>query len=644
MFTYSMMPLDANHIDELVADIKDQYKRGISTCPMFIMTLVPEGTPVWDKVGPMCEKFRMFKERLEPDGIPVGILIQASLGHGYPLTPTPFTKYVGIKDGKAQNVHCPLDKDFMEHFKGVLRALAKEKPAAIMLDDDFRLMMRPAGGCACALHMKELEKKVGRLYTRDELWAHIDSHPDGDPLTLKYIETQTEALIYAAKEFRAAIDEIDPTIQGINCTSGDLCESVIYTSREFSGKNNPTIVRVPNGTYAPLTTRGFSDIMRRAAVCSKKLKSGGVTHVLAETDTIPFNRYGKNARYLHSQYTASILEGLEGAKHWITRTSSFEPKSGVAFRNILAENSKLYEKLAEMSQGMEWLGVNSYFLEQKYSCYHSKNIWRYHLNNWTEKVLERLGLPFYFSDEGKGVTFLEDDIVPDMTDEQIKEVFDGSVFVSADAAMALINRGYGDLLGVNVEVWDGPTISAEVYDEPSLTSTKQKNTRKITPINEKVEELSHCFRRISGKEREILFPAVTLLDRGEGKISVVYSGTPDAQHTYGEGFAFLNETRKAQFVKLFKRAGALPIYYEGDVEMCLRAGRISDGRMLAAFFNIGYDPLETLTVYLEKEPTAISYLDNNGEEKLLEFNKTPDGFYEIDVRVEPMYPVILLIK
>lgn len=644
MFTYSMMPLDADHVDELVADIKDQYKRGISTCPMFIMTLVPEGTPVWDKVGPMCEKFRKFKEVLDKECIPVGILIQASFGHGYPLNPTPFTKYLGLKDGIEANVHCPLDKDFIEHFKGVLRALAKEKPAAIMLDDDFRLMMRPQRGCACQLHMKELEKKTGKLYTRDELWAHISSSPDNDPVTLKFVETQTEALVNAAKEFRSAIDEIDPAIQGINCTSGDLCESVILTSREFSGKGNPTIVRVPNGTYAPLSTRGFSDIMRRAAVCGTKLKRGGVDHILAETDTIPFNRYGKNARYLHSQYTASIMEGLEGAKHWITRTSSFEPKSGVAFRNILAEHSKFYEKLAEMSQGLKWLGVNSYYIEQKTPRFNAAEIWRYHTNFWAEKVLERLGLPFYFSDVGGGACFIEDDIVSDMTDEQIKNIFSGSVFATADAAMTLIERGYGDLLGVNVEVNEGPAVSAEQYNIPSLTSTKQKNTRKITPVSDKVEALSHCFRKISGKEREILFPAVTVYDRGEGKLSVVYSGTPNAQHTYVEGFSFLNETRKAQFIDLFKRAGALPIYYEGDVEMCLRAGKLSDGRMLAAFFNLGYDPLDSLTVYLEKEPSLIKMLDKNGKEVSVNFRKTEDGFYEIDTRSEPMYPVILIIE
>ena len=52
MYTYSIMPLDELHFDEICEDIREQYNKGISSCPMFKMTLVPEGDPVWDKVGP----------------------------------------------------------------------------------------------------------------------------------------------------------------------------------------------------------------------------------------------------------------------------------------------------------------------------------------------------------------------------------------------------------------------------------------------------------------------------------------------------------------------------------------------------------------------------------------------------------------
>ena len=644
MFTYSMIPLDVDHFDEIIEDIKNQYKRGISTCPMFIMTLVPEGSPVWDKVGPMCEKFRKFKKALERDGLPVGILIQASLGHGYPLTPTPFTKYVGIKDGNKQPVHCPLDKDFNEHFMDVVRTLAKEKPSALMLDDDFRMVMRPSSGCACKLHLDALEKKTGKKFTRDTLWAHINAHPHNDPITMAYLDTQRESLVYAVTNMRKAIDEIDPTIQGINCTSGDLCDFVVDTCKIFAGKGNPSIVRVPNGTYAPITSKCFSDIMRRGAVCRSKLKNHGVDHVLAETDTIPFNRYGKNARYLHSQYTASILEGLEGAKHWITRTSSFEPKSGVAFRDILAEHCSFYERLASLVKNIRWVGVNSMFVQQEHHRYDIPNAWTYHENKWALNVFERLGLPFYFSDKADKVTFWEDRITQDMTDEQIQSAFSGSVFMTADVANDLINRGYGELLGVRVEEWSGPNIAGEVYGNYSFKSTAQKNAMQIIITDESVETLSYCYRNVSGNDKEILFPAVTVKEREGGKLSVVYCGSPNAQHNYEEGFAFLNETRREQFIKLLKRADGLPVYCETDIELCFRAGYIEDGRLLCVVFNLGFDPLDLLAIHIESEPKSITMLGKDGKETPVDFRHVDGDLYSISQKVEPMYPIVLLIK
>ena len=82
MYTYSIMRLNMDHFDAICADIKDQYLRDISTCPLFCMTLVPEGEPVWDKVSRMCEQYARFRDALEPEGIPTGVLIQASMGHG----------------------------------------------------------------------------------------------------------------------------------------------------------------------------------------------------------------------------------------------------------------------------------------------------------------------------------------------------------------------------------------------------------------------------------------------------------------------------------------------------------------------------------------------------------------------------------
>ena len=54
MYTYSIMPLDEAHFDAICKDVREQYQKGISTCPLFLIKPVPEGTPVWDKITPIC--------------------------------------------------------------------------------------------------------------------------------------------------------------------------------------------------------------------------------------------------------------------------------------------------------------------------------------------------------------------------------------------------------------------------------------------------------------------------------------------------------------------------------------------------------------------------------------------------------------
>ena len=644
LYSYSVTPLSENEFEARASDIIKQVKRGAFTTPLFCMTLVPEGDPVWDKAGKLSKIYIRYRDRLAKEGVDSAILVQASLGHGYPITRNPFLRYVNLTDGCEVDVCCPEDERFIEHFSGVLRTLAALKPKAIMLDDDFRLIMRPGKGCACERHMAEFNKRAGLNMTRDELWEHIRSHSKEDRLTRIFAQTQRDSLIKAATAFRAAIDEVDPTIQGINCTSGHICESVTFTNKIFAGKGNPTMVRVPNGIYAPIGIREFSDLMRQGAICKTKLRRGGIDIILSETDTIPFNRYAKSARYLHSHYIASMLEGLKGAKHWLTRTSAFEPKSGIAYRDILAEHSGMYERLAELSEQISWVGCNSAFITQEDYDFCSPEIGRYHTNVWATKLFERIGVPFFYSDERENATFLEGDIVDDMSDEKVKELFGGSVFLDGYSAKKLCERGFEHLLGVRVEEWDLGTVSGESFDGTlSMCCTKQKNHKKLTVTSAKTEVISYNYLRCDGMAK-LLAPATTVLERDSGKITVVFCGSPDANFNYTEGFAFLNESRKAQLTTLLRRAKALPIYTDGDGEICLRAGYLNDGTLLAAFFELGIDPLDGLTLFLEKQPTSIEIMLPSGESSPVSFEKTGDMLYTVDIRIETLYPVILLIK
>ncbi|MBE6667090.1 MAG: hypothetical protein E7607_02115 [Ruminococcaceae bacterium] len=658
LYTYSVTPLLEDHFEKRVADLVDQHKRNISTCPLFSVVIQPQGDPVWNRSKDIAKKYARYKKELDKHGVPSGILLQSTFGHGTAsLEPAPyqFMEPLDISaasayslDGKSIFAYCPKDERTLDHLCEEIKTIAKEGPSVLMLDDDVRLIVRPGYCCACPAHMAEFNKRCGTNHTKETLYKHLLTCGEKDPLAKAFVELQRETLVHAVTRFREAVDSVDPTIQGINCTSGDECDSVIYTNPIWCGKGNPTIVRTPNGTYAPESVKTISDTMRRAAVCGARLHDNGIQIALAECDTIPYNRYGKNARYLHTHFTASILEGLKGSKHWITRMSSYEPSGGVAFRDILAKHSGLYEKLSTLSDELTFVGANSAFTEQKWYNFGTANRWRYHSNFWASKIFERLGLPFYFSNKHYGATFLEDTIGKDLPDGEIKNMFNaGSVFMSAEVARDLCDRGYGNLIGVTVTPFDYDKFGRIEYeaftDDASLYCQKQKNLTLLTPISENTETVSYNFRRENGALVNVS-PAVTKFNRGDGKFTVVYCGTPDAEHKYTEGFSFLNETRKQQFISLLKDAGALPVYMPSDNELCLRAGYLKDGTLLAAIFNLSYDPEEKTVLYLEKEPKSVSVLDENGNEVAISFEKTSENFYTMNVACDPLYPTILLIK
>ncbi len=637
LYNYGITPLEENNFEQRCEDIIEQVKNGVITMPLMLMVLVPEGNPVWDKATKMAALYRRYSQALAKENVKCGILIQASLGHGYVITENPFQKVINLNDGAERFVCCPEDNAFLEHFSNVLKILAAEHPAVIMLDDDFRLLMRPGRGCACPLHMKKFNEESGLNLTRERLWEHLSKDED-DEISRLYIRQQNDSLVKAATRFRDAIDSVDPNIQGINCTSGYICEASYLTNPIFAGKGHPTTVRLPNGIYAPFSNREFSDLMIRTAVCGAKLKKEGVDLILAETDTIPFNRYAKSARYQHSQYTAAILDGCVGAKHWLTRTSAFEPESGKAYRKILAEHHGFYEALLPIAREIRWSGINHHFVEEKKFNF-KKPASKY---AFISKNIERMGLPFYFSDKVGGAVFLEDRIVDSMSDAEIEQIFEGSVFMTADAAAAVSARGYGRLIGVEIEEYTGETVLRESFTgELDMCCTKQNRLKLIKITDDEVETLSYNVRPDDGRAK-ILSPAVTVLRRGDKKLSVIFCGDPEAAFTYREGFAFLNESRKAQLVSLLKEAGALPAYCIGDPEICFRAGFVGS-TLVACVYELGIDPLDTLDLYIERKPSKIEMLKSDGTRAPLSFTDCGDGVYKINTRVESMYPIILFI-
>ena len=642
MYNYSIMALDTAHLEEICQDIKEQYRQGVTDCALFCMTLMPEGTPPVPKAEQLCAQYDLFRERLEAEGVPSGILMQASIGHGYSLNErAPYQRYVNLTDGEEVDISCPYDADFQKYISHAMEVLASHRPRVIMVDDDFRLVNCRAGkGCACPMHLAEFNRRAGLNLTREELYAHVMGETDEDArLREIYLEVERDSLRAGARAMRAGIDRVDPKLPGLFCCVGNACEAAVDIATILAGEGNPVVIRLNNGNYTPVSSRFVSMHMQRAATQVAVLRAQGhVDAFLAETDTCPQNRYSTGAQSLHTHFTGTILEGASGAKHWITRLGRYEPKSGIAYRKILAKNAGFYRALAELTPTLRWTGcripvssVPDFGL--------TRDTW---LSGWAMHVLERMGLPLYFSAKAGGTVFLDSFGDQGYTDAQLEEMFRGTVFLDGEAAVRLNDRGFTGLIGVKTQEWTGATITGERMDATGGGASRQVRAKHLVPVDDTVQTVSVNFHRVGTNPDEDLFPAVTVYKNPLGGTTVTFCGATKTEFNHLEAFSFLCESRKNQLVSLMKQYGDLPVYYDGDEEMLMKAAYTPENELFCALFNLGLDPIEEIALVCDKPVERVQKLQPDGSRADVSF-RTENGVLFVEAPAYTLDPVILFL-
>lgn len=647
---YSIMPLDTDHIDEICEDIREQVKTGVTTCALFMMKLVPEGNPVYDKATEYCESYKLFKEKLDRMGVQNGVLVQASIGHGWRLSErNPYHNVVFLHNGDDDvNTVCPFDEGFLEYIEKSLKTIASYGPATIMIDDDLRLIGKPSFGCACPLHMKKFNELSGTNLTREEIFNAFESKSEGyEELLSAYVEAQRLSVIETAKAIRRGMDAVNPKLPASYCCVGNNAEFAADIANILAGEGNPSVVRINGANYSKGLNKEFTVPIYRVACQAAKLE-GRVDKILAETDTCPQNRYSTSAMTLHAHFTASILEGAKGAKHWITRLLCHEPECGKEYRRVLAKWSGFYKELAGIVPKLKWKGFKiPVFSDEKYvydGFFGGAREDYMDGAGWERCVLDKFGLPMYFSAKDGGIACLEENIVKHYSDDEIKKALSGNAFLTSKSAEIIIKRGFGEFLGATVKKYDGDKIpSAEQFLADGKISALQPKCMELQPTCGDTIEDSIVYHGVGVEERERLFAGVTVYNNSLGGRVCVFCGDPKVEHRIATAYAFLNYSRKQQFIRLAKDTGELPLYYTGDAEIYLKSAELDGEKLFCSMINLGFDPLDEIPLYIEKKVKRIEKLMPNGKYKKVKFKKNGDK-YIVDSICNTLEPVILVIK
>lgn len=607
---YHVMPLLPGHEADLAADAERLLATGVCTHVAAIMTLVPESDPPVDKAQILGEGFVAFRNAFKGDAGRVGILAQATIGHGWtPDEPAPYQRIVR-PDGHPAYQMCPLDPAFQNYLRTAFRHLAALRPAFFMIDDDFRLLTG-RNGCYCPLHLAEMGRRLGRAVTRTSL---LDALRHDDRVARTYDAVLLDSLLRLAGVIREAIDETDPAMPGSFCACYGDIRHAGPLARRLAGQGHRPVIRINNGRYLTGEMRSFPVRMYQGAAQIAALDSD-VT-ILGETDPCPHNRYSTGAHLMHAHYTGSLLEGCHGAKHWLTRTAAWQPASGAAYREILTVHRGFYQTLYRAVQESVPAGYVAAALpsapvynpapDRGDSCGSSRS--------WAA-AMGVLGLPCNFARLPALPVMMTGDDTVLFTDDDLRQLLTRGLLLDGTAAEALDRRGFAKDIGVRAKPWAGPSVSGEQWGTVMLP--RDFRYTRLDPLSPATRVHSTLLHRTSGvsRDHQELGPAVTLFQNAAGgRVAVLAASCGHGNSLTAPGRSFYDEDRKRELVSLlgFVCGRPIPLYYPGDAEVHVKLRQFADGRYLLALTNLGHDPLETTPLASAQPVVAVERLTPDG--------------------------------
>lgn len=174
------------------------------------------------------EARRRFFERLarearffETNGLAVAVWMNG-FGYGDKRTgaaarwlagnPT-LTAFTGRPSGASCPTGSPIRRALIEN----VRDTARTGVRMILIDDDFVQSVRPGICCVCSNHLARYSARIGHPVTTNDVCQAFTGAPNA--LRRAVLDVSGEVVMNLAREMRAAVDEIDPSIGMGLCAS-----------------------------------------------------------------------------------------------------------------------------------------------------------------------------------------------------------------------------------------------------------------------------------------------------------------------------------------------------------------------------------------------------------------------------------------
>ena len=592
----------------------------------------PTGNDPMQKPLSYVPSFALIKKLLgDNQDIELGILLQSTIGHGGYWNSNTECALEGQKlireDGTVNHRFCPFEKNFTDYITEAVSALAALKPAFMIIDDDLRPY---AGFCFCPEHIRRLNEMTGRNFTRETLAEHLKNAPPFDEVAKAFHKLNIESVGVAAKAIREGMDRHDESIRGAYCAcypNVDAAEEIL----KQTGGEKPLFLRLSNSYYTEKEIKQQADKDLLTAYQAVNFKKRFDIPLIDESDTCPHDRFSKSARTMNLHIVSGILHGCRGGKLWFDSALS---NVSDLYEETFARYAGLYRELAEQMKQYTPEGAFTVIPPFEQNPYPAAGKSFVYTADWGCNALGKMGLPVSYADmQTQGIRLLAGTQVDHYTDEELLEMFKGSLLIDGEAAVRLSERGFASKTGVYAVNGTAAANSECVLENNMVCRFNSTDPYSELQVSENAEVLS--MLRNQGKD---VLPGSVFFKNSDG--GRIITAALNIGRTVPMNV--LNPSRKFQFTEMLERLGDVPAVLTALQDAKLMCGRLADGRMMWTAVNYSYDPLP-LEFSTCRKISKISELMPDGSYRELDFI-FEDGKLTIEQKLEPAEFSILILE
>lgn len=378
-----------------------------------------------------------------------------------------FSEFSPIEDSEGHkstdNKKCPLDPAFAADWAAKIKDAARAHPRIIAIEDDFTLAwgrgLNGRGACFCKQHLAAFAKRHGKALSGPEIAAAFETRtPENLSVRRAFADTIRESLVSLARTVRAAVDKVDPTIRIVLCESGDCSDrdgdALEPIARAFAGKTRPA-VRPAGAIYGAETTPADIPVAVAHTMWTLERLPSDI-ETFYEADAYPHNRFYSSAAQMASLMAGAMTMGADDIYLYCLQYLD-DPLEDPGYARAYLDLKPRLEAVRDFIRRNKarLVGVRNVWSADDLALVRGCGYGHGGQLQWGAYLLSKFGIPYTTRRDGTNPSILAGGVVEVLSDAELRDILSGGALVDAVAAGLLSARGFGPLLGTDVEPAEG---------------------------------------------------------------------------------------------------------------------------------------------------------------------------------------------